>query len=102
MLEEDQELQEAIMKKIQRQEKFKIAQNKEECSACLPTSSATSPYYINLTILSIVGVKEGTRKRPRRRLSGSWWKGWGCAWRPGDRFPWMAGLRRFYVAECST
>ena len=55
------------------------------------------PQSFNLTTFSIVGVKGGTRKRPRGRLSGSWWTG--CGWGPGARCPWKVGRRRIFVSE---
>ena len=56
------------------------------------------PQSFNLITFIIVGVKGGTRKRPRGRLSGSWWTG--CGWGPGERCPWKVGRRRIVISEC--
>ena len=63
----------------------------------LLSSPEIVPQSFNLTTCSIVGVKGGTRKRPRGRLSGSWWTG--CGWGPGARCPWKVGRRRIFVSE---
>ena len=56
------------------------------------------PQSFNLTTFIIVSVEGGTRKRPRGRLSGSWWTG--CGWGPGERCPWKVGRRRIVTSEC--